>query len=92
MPSTVIIAGFKRVKRLTSHTGHAQFLAETTDVGFIARVREIPSPYRSSPTHSVMDWKGRKVILVETNHRRFDIFEVPNTVTIHATSDKAESI
>ena len=68
----------KRIKRITSHAGHARYLATVKETGReIPRITEIPSPYAYSETHVVyQDANGRDVIIVETFHRRFDVFEV----------------
>lgn len=84
-----MIAGFTRVKRITGQSAYARFLAETTDFGHVARVPEIPSPYAYSPEWMVYDWAGRRVIVRETLHRRFDVFEVPATVAIRPLPAKA---
>lgn len=68
-----------RIKRIRSHVGHAQFLAECSPdhIGRIDRQKDIPSPYVSSPDHLVFSWQGKPVIIVETSHRCFDVFAVP---------------
>lgn len=67
----------KRIKTITSHVGLARFLDEAPDAGFyIARDENIPSPYAYSPTHTVYAWKGKNVIVVETSHKRYEVFEV----------------
>lgn len=66
----------RRVKRITSHAGHASYLAtlEDTDVR-IPRVKDIPSPYAFSPDHTVyLDERGRAVFIVETAHKQYDVF------------------
>lgn len=67
-----------RIKRIRSHTGHAQFLAQCLEepVREIPRDESIPSPYHFSSTHSVWNWNGVDVIIVETAHRCFDVFRV----------------
>jgi hypothetical protein len=75
----------RRIKRIRSHTGHAQFLAQCDlcadgdclVVGFIPRQRDIESPYAYSPSWSVYRFQGKLVVVVETAHRRYDVFEVP---------------
>lgn len=69
----------KRIKRITSHAGHARFLAECDDepAGAIPRQADIPSPYAHSPDWLVLRWGDRLVTVRETAHRRFDVFEVP---------------
>ena len=45
------------------------------------RLATIPSPYAYSPTHQVYrDEQGRDVIVVETAHKRYDVFQVPADV------------
>ncbi len=66
----------KRVKRITSHAGHARYLATLKDTDVrIPRVREIPSPYAFSPDHTVyLDERGRAIFIVETAHKTYDVF------------------
>ena len=68
-----------RIKRISSHTGYARWLAETSKkpIGRIARQADIPSPYSYSPDHAVYLWNGKRVISVETAHKRYDVFELP---------------
>lgn len=69
----------KRIKVIGSHTGVARFFAEASEesIGSIAARPEIPSPYRYSPEWAVWEWQGRKVVIVEVAHRRYEVFEVP---------------
>lgn len=69
----------KCLKTLRSHTDHARFLAlcSADPVGQIARQEDIPSPYRYSPDWFVFDYGGTNVVIVETAHRKFQVFEVP---------------
>jgi len=71
----------RRIKRITSHVGLSRYmdtLRATANV--IARIPEIPSPYAYSPDHVVYrDEEGRLVFIVETAHKRYDIFLVPAT-------------
>ena len=69
----------QRLKVITSYTGHARFLAECDEepAGWIARQADIPSPYSYGPDHAVWAWGNRKVIIVETRHKRYEVFEVP---------------
>jgi hypothetical protein len=68
-----------RIKRITSHAGHARYLASVKMTSRrIPRVREIPSPYAYSPDHTLyIDDKGREVFIVETMHKRYDVFLSP---------------
>jgi hypothetical protein len=67
----------KRIKRITSHVGVARFYAEALMTGVIPRQADIPSPYSYSPTWNVFEWKGKNVIVRETAHKQYDVFEVP---------------
>ena len=69
----------KRVKRINSHAGHARFLSECAEeeLGWIPRQQDIPSPYAYSLEWSVYDWNGTPVIVRETSHKQYDVFEVP---------------
>jgi len=69
----------KRIKTITSYTGHARFCAETTDTpNYLARVQtvHIPSPYRYSPAIRVQRWRGKDVVWFETRHRRYEVYEL----------------
>jgi hypothetical protein len=69
---------FVKRKTITSHKGHAQFLAECEEenIGMIAAQPSIPSPYACSQEWSVMRWRGVPVICREVSHKRFVVFEV----------------
>jgi hypothetical protein len=79
----------KRLKTITSHAGHARWLAEISEepVGYIARASGIPSPYAFSASHPVWEWNGRTVFWVETRHKRYEVFEVPAGAAIYPTHD-----
>lgn len=73
----------ERIKRITSHAGHARFLAEVDfGVGRIPRQQDIPSPYASGPEHTVHRWKMNYVFVVETKHKQYDVFGVPAHVQV----------
>ena len=76
----------KRIKRIRSHAGHARFLAEMPEsdwfIGEIPWQKDIASPYAYSPTHCVMQWQDKRVIIVETSHKCFDVFELPNQMQL----------
>ena len=85
----------KRLRILRSHTAHFRFLHECDDdndraAGWIPRHREISSPYSYGPTHLVYRWTGRPVIVAETSHRRYEVFEVSER--IYATDAEAEAV
>ena len=68
-----------RIKRITSHAGHARFLATVKITSKrIPRIAEISSPYAYSPDHTLyLDDKGRYLLIVETAHRQYDVFLSP---------------
>lgn len=72
----------RRIKTLTSHAGHARFLAEVADAPLgtipdgVRAAHGIPSPYAYSPTWSVLDRDGTPVVIFETRHRRYEVFTV----------------
>jgi len=73
----------RRVAVLPGYTAHARFAAGLLgDVaGYIPR--EVPTPYASGPTHTV--WTraadGLRVIIAETRHRRYEVFEVVGDIS-----------
>ena len=73
-----------RIKVITSYTGHGRFTAEIADkdwdIGTIPRQTQIPSPYASGPTHLVSRWRGQNVIMIETRHRRYEVFRVDGPI------------
>jgi len=73
-----------RIRRITSHVGVSRYMDTLEDIGFvIPRQAEIPSPYAYSPDHRVYrDDRSRLVFIVETAHKRYDVFEVPSNVTL----------
>lgn len=80
----------KRVKVIVGYAANARFYAEASDVvGYIPKHPEIPSPYCYSPAHAVYGYRGRKVIHVETKHRRYELFEVTEPIM---TDDEATAV
>ncbi len=84
------------LKTIRSHTGLANFLAALDDQdddgcpavsGYIPRQTDIPSPYACSPTHVVYQWDQQPVIIVETAHRKYQVFAVPADITISPEDD-----
>ena len=81
----------KRVRVLNGYAAHARFLAETNDAAPLRWIkRALDGPYASGPTHGVYDWGGRPVIIVETKHRRYEVYEIVDG-PIFATEDEAET-
>ncbi len=70
---------FSKIKRITSHVGVSRYLSGCRETSRrIPRIPEIPSPYAYSPEHVLyVDSKGRDVFVVETAHKRYDVFLSP---------------
>jgi hypothetical protein len=52
------------------------------EIGEIPRT-SIPSPYAYSPTHAVFQtMNGKQVIIVETKHKQYDVFEIPKGILV----------
>lgn len=73
-----------RVKTITGYSALARFNAALSDdfIGQIPRESQIPSPYTYSPIHVVSTWLSMDmpVIIVETKHRRYEVFEVTGQI------------
>ena len=67
-----------RIKVLTSHAAHARFLSRVSEepMGCVPRRAHIPSPYAYAPDHTVWNLDGQPIIIIETAHRRFEVFAV----------------
>lgn len=89
--ATLTESTFKVLKSISSHSGYGRTIAEFDEepVGYIPRVKSIPSPYMYSPTDIVWKWKGKNVIARETKHRYYQIFEVPADVKLYKDEDDA---
>lgn len=82
----------KRIKKITSYTGHARFLAECEDTDrYIARcdVADVPSPYRYSPSVEILRYQDKEVVWFETRHRHYEVFEVPRELLRFKSHDEA---
>ena len=80
-----------RVRVLYGYAAHARFLAETDDAAPLRWIkRAINEPYAFGPTHGVYDWGGRPVIIVETRHRRYEVYEIVDG-PIFNTEEEAET-
>jgi len=85
---------FKRIRVMRSYRALSHFYQQVTErERWISahHVRHIPSPYSYSPTRRVLEYEGWNVIVVETAQRRFEVFVVPEGVTIHDTDQAAEA-
>ncbi len=73
----------QRIAVLTGYAADARWWAEAGEtVGYIPRQADIPSPYQYGPTHCVMLWREQRVIHVETQHRRYEVFALPDSMTV----------
>jgi hypothetical protein len=87
----------QKLKTITSHVGYGRFLAELPadaegwliPVGYLPRVKSIPSPYASSPVDIVYAWNGTNIITREVKHKVYEVFAVPADVTIFGDEDAA---
>jgi hypothetical protein len=81
---------FKAIKTIRSHSGYARFLAEcdVDDDGEVMVVREvprqadIPSPYAYSLTWPVYRHNGKEIIIRETVHRCYQVFDASQMISI----------
>lgn len=89
----------KKIKTVTGYTALARYMASlvSTDgdvadvVGYVVNRQEVATPYSYSPTRSVyQDDAGRLVVILETAHRRYEVFQM-DAATVHATEDAAEA-
>ena len=88
---------YKRLKRITSHVGYARFLSEVTGspeddcvpIGYIPRVKSIPSPYHYSFTIGIYVWNGQNIFTRQTSHKVYEVFAVPAEQVIYSTEDEA---
>ena len=86
----------KRIKRINSHAGLARYLATLDDHDFtrtIPRDPSIPRPYAYSQEWTVYtDPQSRYVVIVETAHKQYDVFQVDDYSLIqHATRDGCQN-
>jgi hypothetical protein len=74
------------LKTITSHSGHARFLAEVDFVGLTKRIEGVPSPYSFGHEDAVYSWRMGLVFIRETSHKRFQVFEVPAGAEVYKES------
>jgi len=79
----------RRVRVIRGQTALSRFLSDCPEdpIGEIARPAGIRSPYSSGPTFAVFQWGRRRVFLAETNHGRFEVYEVPAGVELQPVSE-----
>jgi hypothetical protein len=82
----------KALKTINSHVGQSRHRSELGEpVGYTARHTNVPSPYASSPTDIIHNWKGKNVFTRETAHKHYQTFEVPHDSKIHKNEEDAEN-
>lgn len=83
---------FKVLKTTSTHKAFGQLIMQMSEdpVGYIPRVKSIPSPYASSPTDIVYEWNGHNVFTREVSHKVHKVFEVPADMVIYKSEDEAE--
>ena len=78
---------------LNSDQAHARFLAEcgAGPVGYIPRFAlNVRTPYYSSPTLAVEYYQAsHAVVILETAHRHWEVYELRPETPIHAREDDA---
>lgn len=72
-----------RLKVLTGYAAHFRFLSECDEepVGETPNDPTIPSPYCYSPTRVVHRWRGQHVVVYETRHRRYEVYEISGPIS-----------
>lgn len=66
----------KKLKTIKSYAGLFRFLAECEDAGEIAKPDTIRTPYAYSQTINTYTWEGKRIIVPETAHRRYEVWFV----------------
>ena len=59
---------------------NAALAAMQTELPMIPRHGEIPSPFAYAPDHTVYEYQGQPVIVVETAHKVYDVFAVAEPI------------
>ena len=80
---TPTAAPLKRIRVLTGYTALARFRAGIPDDSKIIEVPRIPvhTPYAYSPTSLVEFWNGQPVVICETRHIRYEVFDASGLVS-----------
>jgi len=76
-----------RLKKITSHTGVSRFFVSCEEVGWIPNGPDVPrAAFSYGPTVRVYrDKRGRLVVVRETSHKVYGVFQVPSDVAIFKT-------
>jgi hypothetical protein len=88
----------KKIKTLSSYAAHARFLNECTSdasgelkvVGEVAQSVVPKTPYAFSLTKTVYEWQGKPIVVLETSHRRYEVFQVEPQMIMPVTPYDAE--
>lgn len=82
------------IRTVRGYTAHARLVAECSSapVGWLARCQcaDIITPYRSGPTVAVYARGDRHVIIMETAHALYKVFDVPLTMLRFPNEQQAE--
>lgn len=67
---------FKRIRVLNGYAAHARFCGECESdfAGHIPAFTQ--GAYSYSPSMAVRTWGTKRVVIVETRHRRYEVFDV----------------
>lgn len=66
----------KKIKTIRGYTALARFLANA-EMTTEETTCPFKSPYAHSLTHPVYNHQGRKIIILETAHIKYDVYELP---------------
>ncbi len=66
----------RKVQTLRGYTSLSRFMAALSEEPVTEIPRQIATPYVYSPTHPVFGWGDRRVIIAETAHLRYEVYEV----------------
>lgn len=80
------------IKIMRTHSDYARTLNECDETNtWVARFQvPVDTPYAYSPTLSVLSYKGREVVILETSHRLFKMIELPDDAVRFMTEESAE--
>ncbi len=83
MKTLKVIIGYAALARF-----YAGALGEIVEDGYVRRL-PIVTPYAYTPVHQVYLWNRKKVVILETKHRRYEVIEVPTEYQVWANDDSA---
>jgi hypothetical protein len=85
-------AAWQRARVVTGYQAHFRLLTEIPEapIGWIRDTdRPAPAPYSFGPSRMVVSWHGAPAVILETKHRRYEVWRVPVTVRIYPSDDAA---